>query len=62
MQICDAPLIRVRNGHVFNPVLIVLLDIDFHSLLGCLEVGAVLIVQLFLSLESLGLEIFQHFN
>ena len=57
VQLGDAPLVGVGDGHVLDPVLVVLLDVDLHSLLCGLEIGAVLVVQLFLSLEPLGLEI-----
>ena len=57
VQLGDAPLVGVGDGHVLDPVLVVLLDVDLHSLFGGLEIGAVLVVELFLSLEPLGLEI-----
>lgn len=60
MKFSDAPLVGVGYGNVLDPVFIVLLDIDFHSLFGSLEIGAVLVVELFLSFDPLGLEIFKH--
>jgi hypothetical protein len=60
VQLGDAAGVGVGDGDIVDSVLVVLLDVDLHALFGCLEVGAVLVVQLFLGLHSFCLEIFEH--
>lgn len=57
----DAALFGEADDDVLDGVLVVLLDVNLHALLGCLEIGTVVALNLLLRLHSDLLEVFKHY-
>jgi hypothetical protein len=60
-EFSDAALFGEADGDVLDLVLVVFLDVDLHALLGCLEIGTVVVLNLLLRLHSDLLEVFKHY-
>jgi hypothetical protein len=60
VEVSDRTFIGEGDHHILDAVFIVLLNVDLHSLLDSLEVGAALVFNLFLGLHSFFFESLDH--